>query len=213
MLIDMHNHTNISSPCSLLSPEELIETARLRGADAVCVTEHSFIEGANLTQEIGRKLGYPVFRGIEARSALGDMLVFGYYNDIHEGISLSELCRHVHDAGGVVFAAHPYHTTGGWNLYSALRGMGKDPDRDWENLKILRELDGIETINGHVSEETNAKAGALADRLGIPGIGGSDAHAAHMVGRAATRFECPIRSEEELVKALKRGGYTAVMIP
>lgn len=32
MLIDLHNHTNVSSPCSALRPEELIETAREKGS-------------------------------------------------------------------------------------------------------------------------------------------------------------------------------------
>jgi hypothetical protein len=32
-------------------------------------------------------MNFPVFRGIEARSDFGDMLVFGYYKDIPEGIS------------------------------------------------------------------------------------------------------------------------------
>ena len=44
--------------------------------DAICVTEHLYVEGANVAQEIGRQVGFPVFRGVEARTDLGDMLVF-----------------------------------------------------------------------------------------------------------------------------------------
>jgi histidinol phosphatase-like PHP family hydrolase len=40
MLIDMHNHTHISLPDSVLSPEERIETARTRGVNGLWVTEH-----------------------------------------------------------------------------------------------------------------------------------------------------------------------------
>ena len=104
MLIDLHNHTKISSPCSLLSPEELIETAQAEGLDGICVTDHLYVEGANVAQELGRKMNFPVFRGVEARTSLGDMLVYGYYKDIPEGISLEDLCWYVHEVGGVVFA-------------------------------------------------------------------------------------------------------------
>lgn len=212
MLIDMHNHTRVSSGCSILAPEELIETARAAGLDAVCVTEHLVLEGANVAQDLGRRMGFPVFRGIEARTALGDMLVYGYYRDIPEGVPLDGLCRSVHEAGGVIFAAHPFHTRGGWNLYAAMQERGLDLDADWDRLPVLRELDGVEIANGQVAEEINAKARTLAERLRLPGIGGSDAHAIPMVARAATAFPAPIRTEEELVAALKSGSYRAVRL-
>jgi predicted metal-dependent phosphoesterase TrpH len=212
LLIDLHNHTLVSSPCSRLSTEEFIETARLSGLDGVCVTDHLFIEGAELAQAYGRKVDYPVFRGIEARSQLGDMLVFGYYKDIPEGISLDDLCWYVHEAGGVVFAAHPFHTAGGANLYASLQAQGLDLETDWHKVRILGELDGVEILNGQVDDRVNAKASWLAHRLNRPGIGGSDAHAVAMVGKAATRFSHLIRTDEELVAALRSGDYKPVRL-
>ena len=212
MLIDMHNHTTISSYCSGLSPGELIETARARGLDGVCVTEHLLIEGADATQALGRELGFPVFRGIEARTDLGDVLVFGYYRDIPEGISLDDLSAAVHDVGGLVFVAHPYHTTGGWNLYASMQSRGLDLDRDWHSVRALRELDGVEVINAQVDDERNERARQLAAKLDVPGIAGSDSHAARMVARAATRFDRVIRTDEELVAALKSGRFEAVRL-
>jgi len=87
-----------------------------------------------------------------------------------------------------------------------------DLETDWARLPVLRDLDGIEVINGNVSDENNAKAQELADRLKIGGIGGSDAHSPERVARAATEFAKPIRSEEELVQALKDGAYEAVRL-
>ena len=208
----MHNHTRVSSPCSLLSPEELVETARRKGLDAICVTEHLFIEGANVAQEIGRNMNFPVFRGVEARSELGDMLVFGYYKDIPEGISLDDLCWYVHEVGGVIFIAHPYHTKGGCNLYSSMQGHGLDLDADWDKLRVLKEVDGVEVVNGQVPDEVNAKAWILAARLDVPGIGGSDSHSIDMIGKAVTKFAQRIRSDKELVEALKSGCYRALRL-
>ena len=152
MLIDLHNHTSVSSPCSLLSTEELIETARVSGLDGICITDHLLIEGAEVAQEYGRKVNFPVFRGVEARSLFGDMLVFGFYKDIPEGISLDDLCWYVHEVGGVLFAAHPFHTTGGANLYASIQEQGLDLETDWDKLGVLRQLDGVETVNGQVPD-------------------------------------------------------------
>lgn len=212
MLIDMHNHTRVSSPCSLLSAQELIEAARARGLDAICVTEHLFVEGANVAQEIGRQVGFPVFRGVEARTDLGDMLVFGYYRDIPQGISLEELCTKVHQVGGLVFVAHPYHEAGGWNLLAGMRARGLDLDTDWDKLPVLKKLDGVEILNGQVSDDINGQARLLAARLQLPGIGGSDSHLVRMVGAAATRFEAWIQSEEQLIAALKSGRFEAIRL-
>ncbi len=212
LLIDMHNHTMVSSNCSLLRPEELIEEASRSPLDAICVTEHSKLEGAEITRGLGSKYSFPVFRGIEARTDLGDMLVFGWYQDIPDDAPLAQLCEEVLAAGGAIFAAHPFHTRGGWNLYTALKQKGLDLLEDWERIPVLRRLTGIEIINGNVEDQLNDLARNLASQLGIYGIGGSDAHSRSMVGRAATLFSDEIQSETELVKALKSGNFEAVRL-
>lgn len=211
-MVDLHTHTTISSGCSVLEPEALIEAARRDGLDAVCVTDHFSVEGANATQSLGRDVGFPVFRGVEARTNLGDMLVFGYYQDIPQGISLEDLCWYVHEVGGLVFAAHPFHTRGGPSLVLEFRERGLDLLADWHRVEILQELDGVETVNGQVERDANEQAQLLAHHLHVPGIGGSDAHAVDMVGTAGTRFAKPVRSDSELVAALKSGDYQALLL-
>ena len=212
MLIDLHTHTTVSSGCSIMSPEGLIEAARCRKLDAVCVTDHFSVEGANVTQALARERDFPVFRAVEARTDWGDMLVFGYYRDIPEGISLHDLCWFVHEVGGLVFVAHPFHTRGGPSLTLSFHERGLDLETDWDQVGVLKELDGVETLNGNVSAEDNAAARRLARRLGVPGIGGSDAHAVNMVGSAATRFSVPICSDAELVAVLRGGKYAPVRL-
>ena len=211
-LIDLHTHTTISSGCSVMEPQALIEAANREDLDAICVTDHFFIKGANVTKALGRDIGFPVLRGVEARTDLGDMLVFGYYRDIPEGISLEDLCRYVHEVGGLVFAAHPFHTRGGPSLVLEFSKRGLDLNADWHRVDVLRELDGVETINGQVGDDANVQAEALAHDLRVPGIAGSDAHAVDMVGTAATRFAQPVRSDAELVAALKSGDYEALRL-
>lgn len=195
-----------------MSPQELITAALGAGLDGVCVTDHYSVAGANVAQRLSRGREVPVFRGVEARTDLGDMLVFGYYHDLREGISLDRLCAIVHEAGGLVFAAHPFHTGGGPSLVEAFRRRGLDLETEWDRVDAVRCLDGVETLNGNVAPADNARARSLAAQLGVPGIGGSDAHAAQMLGTAATRFPVPIRSDDELVAALRDTGYHPVQL-
>jgi len=208
MLIDMHNHTNVSSPCSTLSPRELILGAMHSGLDGLCVTEHFRMAGAEAARREGLRMGFPVFRGIEARSEWGDMLVYGYYRDIPEGIPHRRLCEMVHEAGGLVFAAHPFRV-GAIDLYTTFSLRGLDLETHWKRVLFPGALDGIETLNGQTDLRSNARAKSLARLMKLPGIGGSDAHGESMIGRAATRFEGVIRSDEDLVEALKTGAYRA----
>lgn len=212
MLIDMHNHTNVSSPCSVLYPQELIEHAKMMKLDGICITDHHDIEGANVAQEIGRRVNFPVFRGIEASTDLGDMLVFGYYKAIPSNMPLQELLKMIHANGGLVFAAHPFHTSGGWSLYLALKKRGLDLGSQWNQVGLLESLDGFEVINGHLSARVNKMAARLSFYLKKVGIGGSDAHMLEDIARAATRFPGNIQTDAQLVVALKQGGYEPVYL-
>jgi hypothetical protein len=51
---------------------------------------------------------------------------------------------------------------------------------------------------------------AVLERLGLPGVGGSDAHSPLSVGRCYTRFEWEVTSVEELVAELRAGRFRAV---
>lgn len=60
-LIDLHTHTSHSSACGRMTAEELIEAAIDARLDGVAVTEHSFMGGAEVAQEVARrKYGFPV---------------------------------------------------------------------------------------------------------------------------------------------------------
>lgn len=196
MKIDMHVHTNVSSPCSLIPTERAIEAARAAGLDAICVTEHDEIAGAEVAAETGRALGFPVFRGIEIYTEFGDMLVFGLYCDAPGWRTnfehLLELCR---EAGAVIVPAHCCRVTG-----ELERVHG--PDRAaW----MLSKVDGIETPNGGCTPGGNEAALDLARRRGLPTIGGSDAHHEFQVGRCYTVFDDPVTTDEELVAAIRSG--------
>jgi predicted metal-dependent phosphoesterase TrpH len=208
-LIDLHTHTSPASACSHMTAEELIEAAIKAGLDGVAVTDHLVIDGALEAQEIAwRKYGFPVLCGVEARTAdVGEVLVFGCCRDFAPFIPWHELGRIVADAGGVLIPAHPFRRWGGCALWGVLEANGWPADTGPLTGDTAPRLTAIEVINGGCTPEANIEAAALAQRLGLPGVGGSDAHRPHQVGRAATWFPGTITTDAELVSALRRGGY------
>jgi len=173
MLIDMHVHTAVSSPCSRIDPRQLVEAAPRIGLDAVCVTEHEEMEGAEVARRLGEGAGFPVFRGVEVYTELGDMLVFGLHRARYPWqIPFKQLLSEVRKGDGAIIPAHPCRDSRG-----------------------LHSVDAIETHNGGSSPDSNAVAREYAEKYGLPGIGGSDAHFLMQLGRCLTVFEREIGDE------------------
>jgi len=203
MLVDMHVHTTVSSPCSFIDPESMIMWADRMGLDAVCVTEHDEIGGAQFAYELGRSRGFRVFRGVEVYTERGDVLVFGMLRDARSWqVPYEELLEEVHAAGGIVIPAHPWRGLGGLEDLLAKEGM----------REMLSTCDALEVINGGTSRDHNAVAAEAARLFGLPGVGGSDAHHLAQLGRALTEFERELESEEDLVREVRAGRCRALWL-
>ena len=108
MIVDLHIHTNLGSICSQLGPEELLERAQEMGIDAICITEHHSHRGANKMVEFAAGSGYPVFRGVEIYTELGDMLVYGLKRETRYHLTtFQELVDMAVEDGAVIIPAHP----------------------------------------------------------------------------------------------------------
>ena len=77
MLIDLHAHTAPRSNCSRTTLEELVETARARGLDALCITEHDVRWPGDELADASRLLDFPLIPGVELTTDVGHVLVFG----------------------------------------------------------------------------------------------------------------------------------------
>jgi hypothetical protein len=76
--------------------------------------------------------------------------------------------------------------------------------------KVLEFVDAVEIGNGKLSPEENDMARKVAEKLGLPGTGGSDAHRVDEIGTWVTVFEKEIESEIEFVQELHAGRFKAV---
>ncbi|MBA7570769.1 hypothetical protein ES708_12522 [subsurface metagenome] len=196
--IDLHVHSALGGD-SNIEPDSLVERARAVGLDAVCVTEHHSHALSAPFDEISRKSGFPIFRGMEYRAAEGHLLVFGVKagrGDLLSGLPMQNAIDWVHAGGGVAIPAHPYQK----NMVGGSLG---------DRVLALQGLYALEVVNGSVSPADNRLALQAAAMLGLKGIGGSDAHGLLTVGQAYTLFPSPIRTEKELVEALRNESYSA----
>jgi hypothetical protein len=196
MRIDIHIHTEVGSPCSSLTVKELIQRAIELGLDGVCITEHNTFYGVEDAKQAGRKKGLLVLGGMEVRCKEGDFVVFARDGllEIEEDLKnrtpkVKELITFIHERNGVIFPVHPYR-------------VGAPSIRD--GIYKIEGFDGIEVLNGNSSQEENSLALLAAKRLGLIGLGGSDAHSLEQVGVYTTVFEdLEIRNEQDLIDAIK----------
>ncbi|MBT8366879.1 MAG: PHP domain-containing protein [Deltaproteobacteria bacterium] len=204
MRIDLHIHTSPLSACSYIDPIELVCEARRLSLDGICLTEHQVIWNLDEVDQLAREGGIKIFRGNEFTTNQGDVLVFGFYEDIKELMIIQELREEVQKAGGYMIAAHPFRgfkTFGIGQLQMTVQQAGK--------RKVFEFVDAVEIGNGKLSEDENAMARKVAEDLGLPGTGGSDAHRVDEIATWVTVFEKDIENEIQLVEELHAARFRA----
>jgi predicted metal-dependent phosphoesterase TrpH len=207
MIADLHVHTRLSAD-SNVAPEQYLEFAKSagRGLGAICFTEHRLFphdpEIERTYAELSERLGIAIFRGIEADTDLGHLLLFGVTREVMRRFDLTSrmlksdsLIEVIHHEGGVAIPAHPFRDSGyGARLDALLSRHGAA-------------LGAIEVLNGQNSIDQNQRAEDAALKLGLTAVGGSDAHFAS--GKwfltVATEFERDVRTVEEMCVEIRAG--------
>lgn len=203
MDVDLHTHTTAFSPCSVMSPDELMIAAKEAGLDGVCITEHHVMWPSEMANSLAIKYNMAVFRGVEITTTGGDVLVFGL-EDVPNGIvTPSELKSMVDSVGGIAIAAHPFR---GFLVFGF--GLLKMDVEDAIETPLFSYVHGLEICNGMVTAEENEFAREVAEAMGVVMVGGSDAHTPGAVATCVTRFDEIIQDEKALVSAILGGRYS-----
>ena len=206
-------HTVRGSGDSNLTPEQLTEEALRIGLDGVCLTEHS---GGWELDDLSRAFAEPaitVIRGLEVQTDMGHVLVFGLSSHIDGTNSIRTLRKVVDRAGGVMVSAHPfrYLFDGGptkVNLLFDDPGSYPRTPQEAAGHPLFGLVDAVEVANGSNSDRENLFTLEVARHLGMGGTGGSDAHSAQGLGRCVTIFDGDIRSEADLIEALRARAFS-----
>jgi hypothetical protein len=202
MRIDLHIHTSPLSACSYIDPNELVQEAQRLKLDGICLTEHQVLWAPAEVDKLAMEAGVKIFRGNEFTTNQGDVLVFGFYEDIKELMIIQELREAVQKAGGFMIAAHPFRgfkTFGIGQLQMTVEQAAK--------RKMFEFVDAVEIGNGKLSQDENDMACKVAEKLNLPGTGGSDAHRIDEIATWVTVFENDIKNEQELLEELHAGRY------
>jgi hypothetical protein len=203
MRVDLHIHTRPKSPCSAIDPSALLEEARRAGLDGVCLTEHQNRWSAGEVEELMKAGGIRVFQGNEITTNQGDILVFGYDRDVKGVGPLQDLRKEVEATGGLMIAAHPFR---GFLLFG-ISQLQLDLEQACKR-SMFQHVDGLEIHNCKVTDPENDMARRVAERLGLLGVAGSDAHRLDEVGKCVTIFEREVRTEQELIEEIRAGRFT-----
>jgi predicted metal-dependent phosphoesterase TrpH len=205
MLIDLHVHSRHTPGCSL-SPLDVIRRAREAGLDGVVFTDMNTLDGLSEIRESGKAEGFLALCGVELATDRGHYLAFFPDPDKVPAPPqifgtppwpVQEVIAKVVSMGGAVVAAHPYDRS--------IERPGGD---------VLFTLDGIsavEGLDGRRKPATNDLAVEAADHMGLPCVGGSGAKdSLAEIGKAATLFREPVRTEADLVSQIKAGTVFSV---
>ena len=171
MLVDMHLHALPNSTDSFLTLEEIVSLAKMRGLDAICLTDHDSMGGREYAEEYSKKIGFPIFVGVEYFSLWGDITAWGIDTFPDRRIEAQEFIDQVNAAGGFCVSCHPFRNNN--------RGLE-------HHLREAKGLHGVEVLNGSTDMESNRLALRYCRELGIKAIGASDAHVPKQVGKYVT---------------------------
>lgn len=208
--IELHAHTQETSPCACVAAPDLVERYLAKGYDGIVITDHlsppyytkwdkeQDWEGAvdhlltgykAVKKEAGDRL--KVYLGMEIRfpESCNDYLVYGFDEDFlrshpflhHMSImAFSALCK---EKGYRIFQAHPFRY--GMMLCNPA----------W--------IDGLEIFNNHPGHNShNDFAFLWCKEHGLPSISGSDFHEPGGEGRGGILLPFLPSNDKELAEAL-----------
>ena len=176
---EFHCHTNASQD-SLTRPKDLVAAARRKGLDKLVVTDHNSTVGALEAKEIDPDL---VIVGEEIMTTKGEILAAFVLEEIPAGLTPDKTISLLKQQNAFISVSHPFDSMrkGGWE--------------EKDLLDILPQVDAIEVFNSRcMMPRFNRQAREFAEKHGVAGTVGSDAHAAFEVGRSVLlldQFEGP----------------------
>lgn len=200
-VLDLHVHSAQGSSDSSLQVSELVSEARRLGM-GVNLSEHNRTWELFKLSALREESGIVMCRGMEVTTDMGHMIVIGldqYYSGIRNARRLSEVCR---ERGAFLIVAHPFRHMLVPKPGASEAPFAMSPQEAAETMEVFGLVDGIEVGNGGTAPEENAFAYRVAEILGKPMTGGSDAHSTAGFGSFTTVFDDELTEDKEIIEAL-----------
>jgi predicted metal-dependent phosphoesterase TrpH len=188
----------------------VLQRAESFGLDGVAFTVTNTQDGCDELFEIGRASKVRVFVGLELITDKGQYLCFFpdperapepvqmWGSNREKPWSAVECIANLKSLGAAIVASRPYD---------------RDMAHPAGDFILTQPLSAIEGYNAKVRQLANELAVEAAESLKLPCVGGSDARSSlDEVGRGATLFKHPVKTQRDLVKALEGGECWAVQM-
>ena len=185
---DLHIHTEFSMDCN--TPlEKIVKRCQELGINCIAVADHGIVEGALMMQKLAP---FRVIVAEEIMTTQGEIMGMFLKETIPSGLTPQETIKRIRAQGGLVNIPHPFETIRG----SALK--------DWVINEIAKDIDLMEVLNSRSPFPANSnRARAFAEKHGIPGSAGSDAHSVYEIGNACVEMP-EFKDKDEFLKSLVR---------
>ena len=187
--IDLHVHTRDSLD-SRISLDDAARRCREEDLDGFAVTNHDFF--SDIPSSWLEKTDLVVLRGMEVSARGAHILAIDINEEVEMGLGILETVEKIHEQGGLAIIAHPYSVLRTWVNRREIEAAGFD---------LVEVANAYQFPYGWMLERNTR----LAEELGLPQTGGSDAHIPMTGGRAYTVLEVDERSDEGVLEALRKG--------
>lgn len=200
MILDLHTHSvrsddgraKVDNYCQWIRKKEL-------PLDGFVLTEHRQYDDTSDYRDLEDQYGLLILKASEVETDYGHVLVFGVNEELTHAFDFARVDNPI---GGVLEAArrcgavaapcHPGRPNVGLFAH-------------YERKGAVEGVDLVEIYNGGSRPGEDEMSETEAARFGYRGFGGSDSHIVSRIGYAATEFDDPIHSIEDLVSALQAG--------
>ena len=206
-ILDLHLHSEASDDSRAPVEAYLKWLARKRDerpVDGLVLTEHRQFHKEGDYRALEDKYGMLLLKASEVETDYGHVLVYGVNDDIlkhfdftNVRLSAQEVITEVARMGGIAMPCHPGRPTIGLIEH-------------YQTKPPLEGVTGVEALNGGSKKGENERVAELIEHYAYHAFGGSDSHLVSFVGLCATEFDREIQSIEDLVTALRAGGYRPV---
>ena len=205
MLIDLHVHTSYSEGFDV-DLDAVVARAREVGLNGLLLTECDVVPDAAEVRAASERLGFPLFIGVEVNADDGRVIaIVGDPTDARfreqpwlesERLRVADIVAVMKELDGVAIAAHPYLDDGPYLGDRIFRTQG------------LAAIEVVCGVPGHLPNDLALEAAAS---LALPTVGGSDSGPdGQRIGSFATAFADTIKTQEQLVSAIRTGAFWAV---
>lgn len=194
--VDLHLHTShdlaeiVAGRKNLIPPYELIDMAVAHQFDAIAITHHGVQYCDNELNDYAREKGVLLIPGVETFIQRKHVLLINFSSRKHI-LTYDDLRKYKND-DMLVIAPHPYY------LVSECVGNDLTRHRDC--------FDAVEYCHYYYRFfNPNKKAERVAQKLGLPMIGNSDAHKTFQFGKTYSYVYAEEKSITSIIQAIKAG--------